>query len=118
MLKAMVEAFIQYQKDGGFATDWDAMKDWADRFDVGNWKRDMIGRIPSVGLATIQNLRMCCGVDTVKPDVHIKNALEELGLGNDVNVVELLSELSGYSCIELDQIFWNWSKKRRESHSL
>lgn len=56
---------------------------------------------------------MNAGVDTVKPDVHVKEALKELGYGNEVNLVELLSELTGYSCRELDQIFWNWDKSKK-----
>ena len=73
--------------------------------------KDPIGRIKHVGLATVQMIRMTWGIDTVKPDVHVKNALKELGLGNDVGVVELLSELTGYKNIELDKIFW-WYAKR------
>ena len=63
-----------------------------------------------MGLATVQNLRMCLGIDTVKPDVHIKNALKKIGLGSEVEICELISELTGYKCIELDQIFWHWGR--------
>ena len=116
VLKAMIEAFISYQKRKGFSSDYEAMKDWAHNFDLSNLNNDALAEIHGVGLARVQNLRMCLGVDTVKPDVHIENALKELGYENcsKRNVVEIcewISELTGYSCLELDQIFWHYGKK-------
>ena len=60
----------------------------------------------------MQNLRLVCGIDTAKPDVHVKRALKEIGLGNEIEVVELISDLTGYSTVELDQILWHWDKNR------
>ena len=114
MLKSMITAFIKYQGKKGFTSDYEAVKDWARKCDTSNLKDDLIGKIPNVGLATVQNLRICLGINTLKPDVHIKRALEEIGLGNDVEVSELISELTGYSPLELDQIFWHWDKNRSQ----
>jgi len=110
MLKELVEAFTTYQREGSFNDDWEAIQDWAKKVDIRNLENDIIGKIKGIGLATVQNLRLICGIDTVKPDVHVKEALKEIGLGNEVEVVELLSELTDYSCRELDQIFWHWDK--------
>jgi len=41
----------------------------------------------------------------------VKKALKEIGLGNEVGVVELLSEVIRYSPLELDQILWYWEDK-------
>jgi len=112
MLKGMVTVFIQYHKEKGFSSDSKAMKDWAENCDLSDLESDIIGELPNVGLATVQNLRICLGINTLKPDVHIKRAMEEIGLGNDVEVCELISELTGYSPLELDQIFWHWDKDR------
>ncbi|MFX0211067.1 MAG: hypothetical protein ACFFDT_34125, partial [Candidatus Hodarchaeota archaeon] len=112
MLKGMVTSFIQYQKEKGFSSDSKAMKDWAYYCDLSDLKSDIIGGLPNVGLATVQNLRICLGIHTLKPDVHIKRAMEEIGLGNDVEVCALISELTGYSPLELDQIFWQWDRNR------
>lgn len=112
MLKNMVRSLIQYQKVKGFTSDYEAMKDWAQNCNLSNLQDDIIGKLPNVGLATVQNLRICLGINTLKPDVHIKRALEEIGLGNDVAVCEMISELTGYSPLELDQIFWHWDKNR------
>lgn len=118
MLKGMVISFIQYQKDKGFTSDYEAMKDWAQKCDLSNLEGDIIGKLPNVGLATVQNLRICLGINTLKPDVHIKRALKEIRLGNDFEVCELISELTGYSLLELDQIFWHWDKNRSQKDEI
>lgn len=111
MLNDMVKAFIEYQKENGFNSDREAMMDWAKKCNLSQLKEeDIIGRLDKVGLATVQNFRMCLGIDAVKPDVHIINALKKIGLGNEVEICELISELTEYKCIELDQIFWDWDR--------
>ena len=113
MLKDMVNAFIEYQKENGLESDNEAMLKWAKEFDYSN-ENDQIICINNVGLATVQNLRMCLGINTVKPDVHVKNALEEIRLGNEIQICELVSELTGISCRDLDQIFWLWGQNKSE----
>ena len=110
MLKEMITAFIEYQMNNGFTSDYEAMKNWAKNCNLSDLKNDMIGKLPNVGLATVQNLRICLGINTLKPDRHIQNALKEMGLGNNVEVCELISEITGYTPLELDQIFWHWDK--------
>lgn len=111
MLKEMVNTFIKYQTDNKLDSDKAAMVLWAENFDPSN-ENDPIMRINNVGLATVQNLRLCLGIDTVKPDVHVKKALEEIGLGNEIQICELISELTGMSCRNLDQIFWYWGQNK------
>lgn len=115
MLCDMVNAFLGYQKEKGFSSDKEAMIDWARSCNLSKLENDPIGRLSNVGLATVQNLRMCLGIDTIKPDVHIISALKEIGLGNEVEICELISELTGRKCIELDQIFWNWGVNSKKS---
>ena len=110
MLNDIVKAFTEYQKENGFNSDREAMMDWAKKCNLSQLEEDIVGRLNNVGPATVQNLRMCLGIDTVKPDVHIINALKKIGLGNEVEICELISELTGYKCIELDQIFWHWDR--------
>lgn len=115
MLCDMVNAFLGYQKEKGFSSDREAMMDWARSCNLSKLENDPIGRLSNVGLATVQNLRMCLGIDTIKPDVHIISALKEIGVGNDVEICELISELTGRKCRELDQIFWNWGINSKKS---
>ncbi len=108
MLNDIVKAFTEYQKENGFNSDREAMMDWAKNCNLSQLEEDIVGSLNNVGPATVQNLRVCLGIDTVKPDVHIINALKKIKLGNEVEICELISELTGYKCIELDQIFWHW----------
>jgi len=110
MLNDIVKAFTEYQKENGFNSDREAMMDWAKNCNLSQLEEDIVGSLNNVGPATVQNLRMCLGIDTVKPDVHIINALKKIKLGNEVEICELISELTGYKCIELDQIFWHWDR--------
>lgn len=112
MLRDLIDAFIKYQQEMGLESDRDAMIKWAIEFDPSIIENDPVVKINNVGLATIQNLRLCLGIDTIKPDVHVKNALVKIGLGNEVQVCELISELTGVSCRELDQIFWIWGQNQ------
>lgn len=118
MLSNLIEAFDTYRTENGFTDDWEAIQQWAKKVDAKNLEKDIIGKIQGVGPATLQNLRLICGIDTVKPDVHVKEALKEIGLGNEIDVVELLSELTAYPSVELDQIFWHWDKNRSEKDEI
>lgn len=118
ILRSMVKSFVQYQEEKEFTSDYEAMQDWAENCDLSNLEEDIIGRIPNVNIATVQNLRICLGIDTLKPDVHIRNSMKEIGLGNDVELAELISELTGYSPRELDQIFWYWDKNRPQKDEI
>ena len=112
-LKKLTKVLMAYQQDNEFDDDWEAVQDWAKIVDINNLE-DSVRKIDGVGLATVQNIRLTCGIDTAKPDVHVKESLKEVRLGNEVEVVELISELTGYKSRELDQIFWYWHKNRSE----
>lgn len=93
--------------------DYVLMNKWAVDANVDKYSEDIIGSIRNVGLATFQHLRMNFGVDTVKPDRQVKEVLKrEFGfIGSDkktILAVEQISKISGYSTIELDQIFVNY----------
>ena len=118
MLREFVKTFSEYKKKNPLDDDWEAMRDWARRVDTNNIKKDTVGKIDSVNIATVQNLRLLCGIDTVKPDVHVKKVLKEIGIGNEVEVVELLSEVTGYSSLELDQTFWYWDTNRSKKEEI
>jgi hypothetical protein len=92
MLRNMLAAFGRYQKEKGFISDFEAMQNWAQQCILSNLEKDIIGALPNVGLAIIQNLRICLRINTVKLDVHTKNVLKKLKLGNDVEVCELISD--------------------------
>lgn len=73
-----------------------------------------------IGFTTFQYLRMLCGADTVKPDVHISKAVRE-ALGKQLSpmaVVELVEQSAknmGIQARQLDYTIWlHYSKKKYE----
>ncbi len=115
MLKDLVEAFLDYERRKGLKDDWEAIQKWGEEVNVDDLANDpVVGGIKGVGPATVQNIKIVSGFDTSKPDRRLENALRHLRLRNPVHIVELLSELTGYKCIELDQLFWYWDDKRQK----
>lgn len=94
--------------------DYEVMNKWANDVDVCNYTKDGIGSIKYIAIATLQHLRMTFGCNTVKPDLRVKQVLENeflLGRLSDIKAiqaVEQMSEITGYSALMLDQIFVNY----------
>lgn len=91
--------------------DFDLMNQWGMNADLLNYRQDIIGRIPNIGVATFQHLRMVFGVNTVKPDQRVKEVLiNEFGLRKVSNkkaiyAVEQIAKITGDKVIKIDQIF-------------
>lgn len=94
------------------ATDQDSLRAWAARSD---FKLDFEGRVKGLGIAVYQWLVMRQGVDTVKPDVHVRR-FAEASVGrplNDFDVVEVVTEAAkqlGLKAYELDWGIWEHSR--------
>lgn len=98
--------------------DLSRITSWAENADPFDHLNDPFGGICGVGLRTFQFLRMNAGVDTVKPDIHVTNFLEELKESTDqpeldssdkksvIRSYKWLSQRTNYRMIELDQIVW------------
>jgi endonuclease III len=108
LMNDLISGFEKYQKKCGSNDDWFAMQDWAKKINIDDLDNDIIGKLEYVGLATVQHIRLMCGIDTSKSDVHVKNALKAVGLGNEIHIVDLIAEILGYPAAEIDQIFWYW----------
>ena len=63
MLNDIVKAFTEYQKENGFDSDREAMMDWAKNCNLSQLEEDIVGSLNNVGPATVQNLRMCLGIE-------------------------------------------------------
>jgi len=91
--------------------DYDIINKWAQNANILEVKKDIIGSIPNISIATFQHLRMNFGIDTVKPDQRVKEVLEtEFEVENitDLNgiiAVEQIASITKYKVIEIDQIF-------------
>jgi hypothetical protein len=95
----LVSVLLEYREKQQVKDDWEALHNC-----------NLSDKIKNVGPATIQYVRMLSGKDTAKADVHVINAMNHIGVGTHLGVIELLSRLTGYSPLELDQIFWHWDK--------
>lgn len=102
------------------------IQEWADNFDPFDRKKcknDPVFQIRNVGLATIQNLRICLKIPTLKPDGRVINALEKLGYHNTngfkiMNICQSISDETGYPLYHLDQIFWKANVKKYENQKM
>lgn len=92
--------------------DQAALKRWAER---SNFKRDFEGRVRGLGIAVYHWLVMRQGVDSVKPDVHVRRfATGAVGRGlSDADVVEVVVKAAhqlGLKAHELDWAIWEASR--------
>ncbi len=91
----------------------DALRHWARTSD---YKRDFKGRVPGMGYAVYKWLVMRQGVETVKPDVHVRRFVESIISRRlkDEELVALLEKVAtrlGLKAYELDWRIWEHQKK-------
>jgi hypothetical protein len=93
-------------------TDQDTLSHWAQ---TSTFETDFRGKVRGLGPAVYQALVMRQGVDTVKPDVHVRR-FAEAALGrrlNDWDVVDVVTRAAsrlGLSATELDWRIWEASR--------
>ena len=99
------------ERYANWKSDFDYLNKWAKNIDINNYKTDPIGKIPNVGIATIQHLRMIFGVNTIKPDQRVKQVLKfEFGIEklSDLKVIiamEQIAKITNLDVLFLDQMF-------------
>lgn len=88
--------------------DRKTLRSWAHRSE---FERDFAGRVKGLGQAVYQSLLMRQGVDTVKPDVHVRR-FAEAAVGralNDQDVIDVITQAAerlGVHAHELDMRIW------------
>ena len=85
--------------------DQERLEQWArsSTFDA-----DFSGRVKGLGRAVYQSLVMRQGVDTVKPDIHVRRFVES-AIGrklNDQDLIELTSKAAARMGIEASELDW------------
>ncbi len=91
--------------------DQERLRAWAHE---SSFKRDFEGRVKGLGPAVYQWLVMRQGVDTVKPDVHVRHFAESAAGRplSDAEVIELVTKAArrlGIKAYELDWRIWEAS---------
>jgi hypothetical protein len=97
-------------------SEYEIFNKWANEATI-NWKeQDIIWSIPRIWIATYQHLRMNFWANTIKPDQRVCEVLErefwykKINQVNAIEIVEKISEITGYSALLLDQImvkYWS-----------
>jgi hypothetical protein len=92
--------------------DQEGLRAWAAR---AQFARDFDGRVPGLGRAVFQGLLMRLGVDTVKPDVHLRRFAEGV-LGRRLRDEEVVAAVVGAArelgvrACELDWAIWEYQR--------
>ncbi|MHB8438221.1 MAG: hypothetical protein ACYDD4_03555 [Acidimicrobiales bacterium] len=94
--------------------DQNALRSWAERAE---FKRDFEGQVRGLGPAVFQWLVMRQGVETVKPDVHVRRFAERaVGRSlNDNDVVDVVTRVAGVlgmKAYELDWSIWEYERSQ------
>jgi hypothetical protein len=108
MLRDLVDYF-----DGIGVRDQESLRAWAAGSD---FQRDFEGKVKGLGLAAYKSLMMRQGVDTVKPDTHVKRFVEA-AIGrraSDAEVVTLVENAArelGLPAADLDWRIWEHQRR-------
>jgi hypothetical protein len=93
--------------------DREALRNWASRSSLHNWRRDPIGSIKGVGLVTYQYLRMMGGVDTIMPDRVVKKVVNRLladsgfkPFEKDMDFIENVTEICEKIGVRPTELCW------------
>ena len=93
-------------------TSQDKLSRWAWSSD---YERDFKGKIPGMGLAIYKWLVMRQGVQTFKPDIHVRRFIKSVIRRNlrDSEIVEVLEEVAhqlGVGACKLDWAIWEYQR--------
>lgn len=108
MLRDLVDYF-----DGTGVRNQESLQAWAAGSD---FKRDFEGKVKGLGLAAYKALVMRLGVDTVKPDTHVRRFVEA-AIGRRatdaevVTLVEAAARQLGVPAADLDWRIWEYQRR-------
>jgi hypothetical protein len=108
---AQLRRLAEYFRSIG-VVDRESLRTWAHHSE---FRRDFEGRVKGLGTAGYHSLVMRQGVDTVKPDVHVRR-YAEAAVGRSLNEAEVVEVVTGAArvlgirAIELDLRIWEASR--------
>lgn len=109
-LKAVLTEILKFKKQYPRLNDFQLVNKWAKKATLANKNYDSIGKLKNIGVATYQHLRMTFGVNTIKPDLRVKQVLErefgmKLNSEKSIEVAEQIAGIAGLKPLLIDQIF-------------
>lgn len=111
---SMLRKLIAYFEQIGVTSQEDLIH-WVQTSD---FKTDFKGEIPGMSFAIYQWLVMRQGIETIKPDVHIRRFIESIVHRSDftdkelVTVLEKVARQLGLKAYELDWRIWEYQRSR------
>ncbi len=118
-LRNLTRRFLEFKNLYELTGDFETLSRWGKISTLDDF--DSFG-VAGIGLATFQYLRILCGAETVKPDVHLRQAVEDSlnrKIWNNKKVVALIEAASQTMDIpakRLDYAIWDhYSKISRSS---
>ncbi|MGI5897828.1 MAG: hypothetical protein ACOX6Q_01560 [Candidatus Dojkabacteria bacterium] len=115
LLRNLLNYFKDFQKTNNIQGDIESLREWGNQSSVKKY-RDW--NIRGIAFTTYQYLRMLCGVDTVKPDIHILRVVEKgvgrkVGPRNAITLVECIAKEMGIKARSLDHAIWGYSSSKK-----
>lgn len=114
ILKRLINKCIEIKKEFKIDDGLIALQTWGKQSTVGDYKKF---NVRGFGFTTFQYLRLMCGADTTKPDIHLKRAVKD-GTGKNlspeevVQVVEETAKQLNVKTRQLDYALWSYYSKR------
>lgn len=114
ILERLIEKFLKTKEELGVSGDLEALHKWGKQSRIEDFKHfDVKG----IGFTTFQYLRMMCGADTTKPDVHLKRAVRgrigvTLSEPKIVRIIEAAAKRLKIPTRRLDYALWAYYSRR------
>lgn len=114
LLRNLLQYFMNYKNDNNIKDDLETLKKWGEESSVEKFKD---WNIKGIAFTTYQYLRMLCGANTVKPDIHILRIIEigvgrKLSLKDSVRIIEDISKRMNIKARNLDHAIWLYSSSK------
>ncbi len=114
ILKRLINKCIEIKKELKINDGLTALQAWGKQSTIRDYKKF---NVKGFGFTTFQYLRLMCGADTIKPDIHLKRAVKDgtgknLSLEEVVQIVEETAKQLNVKARQLDYALWRYYSKR------
>ncbi len=118
ILKRLINKCIEIKKKLKIDDGLTALQVWGKQSTVRDYKNF---NVKGFGFTTFQYLRLMCGADTTKPDIHLKRAVkdgtgENLNLEEVVQIVEETAKKLDVKARQLDYALWRYYSRGKPSN--